>query len=87
MPSAFTPNNDGKNDFFRPVNLSKTSHVIEFKVFNRGGNLVFDNPNNPSWDGTFNGVAQDLGVYFYMIKVVDSSGNLELKMGQVTLIR
>lgn len=37
VPTAFTPNNDGRNDFFRPHNALKADNY-EFKVYNRWGN-------------------------------------------------
>ncbi|MBK8301445.1 MAG: gliding motility-associated C-terminal domain-containing protein [Chitinophagaceae bacterium] len=40
MPSAFTPNGDGKNDFLYPLNAVKANN-LEFKVYNRMGQLVF----------------------------------------------
>ncbi len=88
VPSAFTPNGDGLNDEFRIVNM-RNKKLVEFSVFNRWGELVYFNDINPTrgWDGTYNGVPQDLGVYNYHIILAKPDGtNIELK-GTVTLIR
>ncbi len=65
MPNAFSPNGDGLNDFYRPVFSGYHSFHI-FRINNRWGQTVFESTNsNMQWDGTFNGVPQDIGVYFY----------------------
>ena len=40
-PSAFTPNNDGLNDYLYPLNAYKATNLL-FKVYNRFGKLVFE---------------------------------------------
>ena len=86
FPNAFTPNGDGKNDVFRP--LTNGHHTIHtFLIKNRFGQTVFETVNeNDAWNGTFNGVPQDIGVYFYYIKY-DCNGNILEEKGDVTLIR
>lgn len=87
IPTAFTPNGDGKNDVFRIANLT-TQKVAEFRVFNRWGQEVFDGHNsNQGWDGTFNGVEQPIGAYNFLIRVTFHDGSLKTYMGSVTLIR
>ncbi len=86
IPSAFTPNGDGKNDVFRIANLT-TQHVIEFRVFNRWGQQVYSAENNAGWNGTFNNVEQPIGTYNYVIKVTFHDGSLKTFTGAVTLIR
>jgi gliding motility-associated-like protein len=89
VPNVFTPNGDGRNDGFRAL-LFSPHRVFSMKIFNRYGEEVFraDKPEAP-WDGTFNGQPEELGVYFYLIKVTfDYQGaNEELYKGDVTLIR
>jgi gliding motility-associated-like protein len=89
IPTGFTPNGDGLNDVFRPVGL-KFQNMLEFRVYNRWGVQLFYS-NNPKvgWDGTYNGVPQDLGVYYYSIIVGrpgGDGGDITYK-GEVTLIR
>ncbi len=86
FPNAFSPNGDGRNDVFRPVFKGyHTYHV--FRVVNRWGQTVFETPNTTeAWDGTMNGVPQDIGVYYYYLKYDCGGKTMEAK-GDVTLIR
>ncbi len=88
VPSAFTPNDDGKNDVFRIENI-KYDRLVDFSVFNRWGQLIYHNTTDPAqgWDGKFNGVPQDMGVYNYNIVLSAPSGKLKHFTGTVTLIR
>lgn len=93
VPNAFTPNGDTSNDFFNivaegdPANLT----ITEFKVFNRWGQLVYDNENPQlGWDGNFNGKPQPSEVYFYLISVALPDGKAQKDSpfrGDVTLLR
>ncbi len=74
LPNAFTPNNDGHNDIFRPYPYRFIDR-IEFQVFNRWGNLVFETTNpDIEWNGT-NLAGKPLadGVYHYICKVFEAS--------------
>jgi gliding motility-associated-like protein len=88
VPSAFTPNGDGLNDVFRITNIN-FQKLVEFNVYNRWGQLVYQNSYDPKkgWDGTYNGVAQDMGVYNYSIIVITAEGITKYYKGDVTLIR
>jgi gliding motility-associated-like protein len=86
FPTAFTPNNDGHNDRFRPI-FAGYHRFHTFKVTNRWGQLLFESSTNePAWDGSFNGVPQDMGVYFYYIKY-DCGGKTLEEKGEITLVR
>ncbi len=87
VPSAFTPNGDGKNDEFRVANIT-FQRLLEFRVFNRWGQELF-NTTDPlrGWDGTWKGVPQDMNVYQYQIRVAYPDGFVETYKGNVTLIR
>ena len=71
MPNAFTPNGDGKNDFFHPVFINKYGITINaFRVYNRWGQLIYNNDNPAQgWDGKYKGEAQPSEVYSYYISV------------------
>tara|TARA_Y100000768_G_C23954021_1_gene671767 strand:+ start:1 stop:1416 length:1416 start_codon:yes stop_codon:yes gene_type:complete len=67
--NVFTPNNDGINDFFVPINLNQypNPHVL---IFNRWGELVYENSNYQNdWSGTHYKSGQELkeGIYYYLI--------------------
>ena len=88
IPTAFTPNNDDLNEVFRVVNLDPTD-IIEFKVFNRWGQVVFDNANGSGeWDGTLGGIAQPRDVYMYIISYQRSIDAEPIVIrGNITLLR
>ena len=91
VPNAFTPNNDGKNDVFRPIPIG-VKRIDYFKVFNRWGTLVYSSTKNVSmqsigWDGRYKGKPQDPAVFVWMAGGVDYLDNKIAKKGSVTLIR
>ncbi len=86
FPNAFTPGKGTKNTLFRPI-LTGFHRFHEFKIVNRWGTTVFEGGNsNVSWDGTYNGVPQDMGTYFYYLKYDCGGKTIEAK-GDLTLIR
>ncbi len=86
FPSAFSPNGDNKNDRFRPI-FTGYHNFHHFRVVNRWGQVVFESANStPEWDGNFNGVPQDMGVYYFYIKY-DCGGNTVEQKGDITLVR
>lgn len=88
VPTAFTPNNDGLNDFFRPHNAVKADNY-EFRVYNRWGQLIFQSRNwQEKWDGRIKGQGQPTGVYVWMLSYVHRDTKKSVfKKGTVTLIR
>ena len=88
VPSAFTPNNDGKNDLLYPLNAVKAEN-LNFKVFNRWGQLVFETRNwKNGWNGKINGVDQGSGVYAWILTYTDRiSGEKRQMKGTAVLIR
>ena len=74
LPNTFTPNNDGANELFIPLE-NRFVFSIDLKVYNRWGNLVFqtDDPNI-NWNGTMdNGTEVDEGTYFYVCAVFEQT--------------
>ena len=86
MPNAFTPDGDGVNDLFAPVS-QLTIEIFQFKIYNRWGNLVFDETTTQGWDGTADGKAATSDVYVYVIEYSTDNGEKEILSGDVTLIR
>jgi len=87
VPSAFTPNNDGKNDVLRPVAVGM-QQIQFFQVYNRWGHLVFNTQQNgKGWDGRINGQLQSNNTFVWMVKAIDFTGAVYFKKGTVTLIR
>ena len=87
VPSAFTPNTDGKNDKFAPVCFS-IARMNFFSVFNRWGELIFTtNTIGKGWDGTYKGAAAEAGTYVWMLEAVGMDGQVFRQKGTVVLIR
>ncbi|WP_118974500.1 gliding motility-associated C-terminal domain-containing protein [Taibaiella koreensis] len=87
IPNAFSPNNDGQNDYFKVCNITNEK-LIDFKVFNRWGTILFRTTDaKQGWDGTYKGQVQPLGVYGYVIRIGYPDGYVETYKGTVTLIR
>ncbi len=87
FPTAFTPNQDGKNDIFRPITKGNQK-ISKFVVKNRWGQQIFETADNlMGWDGNFGGAPQDMGVYFYFIRYQCSDGQYYEEKGEVMLVR
>ncbi len=87
VPTAFTPNGDGKNDRFYPFPVGIKA-INYFRVFNRWGQLVFSsNTLYRGWDGKLQGVDQPAGVYVWMAQGIDKNNKVISHQGTVTLIR
>ncbi|WP_438946208.1 T9SS type B sorting domain-containing protein, partial [Sediminibacterium sp.] len=87
IPTAFTPNADGRNDVLRPVAVGITQ-LVYFSVFNRWGQQIFyTNELNKGWDGTFKGEPQPAGTYVFQAEGIDYLGNRVYKKGTAVLIR
>lgn len=88
VPTAFTPNNDGKNDQLRVVAHGRVK-LHHFTVFNRWGEVMFSSSDLArGWDGTLRGVPAAGGVYVWILKVTDElTGNVIEQKGTVTIIR
>lgn len=87
VPSAFTPNADGRNDVIRPIAVGIT-HIDYFRIYNRWGQLIFSTTTNgKGWDGTINGQPQGANTYVWIVRATDYTGKEFFKKGSVTLIR
>jgi gliding motility-associated-like protein len=91
IPTAFTPNNDGENDYWDLKNLQYFAES-QISIYNRWGDLVFQTSgyDNP-WDGTHRatGVVLPTAVYYYVIENVGEEYLSEGSklVGYVTLMR
>lgn len=86
VPSAFTPNGDGKNDYLYPLNALKAGQ-LEFRVYNRMGQLVFQTRDwKQKWDGSINGNPQGTGVYAWFLSFVHQDTKEKVFMKGTTLL-
>src|SRR5690606_11165148 len=66
IPNAFTPNGDGKNDFFIPVAYNINDYSMQ--IFNRWGQLIWETDDlNAGWTGYYNGSMCADGIYTYQV--------------------
>ena len=88
VPTAFTPNGDGLNDYLFPLNAFKADN-LNFQVYDRRGNLVFHtNDWTAKWDGRIKGEPQDTGVYVWMLRYTNrDTGKKVFQKGTSILIR
>ena len=87
VPSAFTPDGDGLNDWLRPV-AAGIKDIDYFNVYDRWGKLVFSTRvNGQGWDGTLNGRLQPTGTFVWVLKATDYNGGPYFAKGVTTLIR
>ncbi|MEO7523431.1 MAG: gliding motility-associated C-terminal domain-containing protein [Ferruginibacter sp.] len=88
VPSAFTPNGDGLNDYLYPLNAYKAIN-LRFSIFNRLGQKIFDTQNwKIKWDGKFRGQDADPGTYVWMLDFFDTESNKRVfQKGYTVLIR
>lgn len=88
VPTAFTPNGDGRNDAFGVLNAVKAEN-LELLVLNRWGQMVFKTTNwKQFWDGKVAGAPQPTSVYVWFLRYTDRDTKKRLEQkGTVALIR
>jgi gliding motility-associated-like protein len=87
VPSAFTPNDDERNDMLRPT-LMGIKELHYFRIFNRWGQLMYETKTNyDGWDGRYKGAALPTQVVVWIVEGVGVDGRVYTKKGTSTLIR
>lgn len=93
IPNAFSPNDDGANDFFTVFSGIGVQEISELKIFDRWGELVFENynfqPNDEreGWNGHFKGKLLNPAVFVYYAKVLFKDGVSIGYEGDLNLIK
>jgi len=94
LPNAFSPNGDGRNDYFTVYAGSGVRAVHAFRIFDRWGNLVFQadkdflpNIEHLGWDGFIRGKQGKEGTYIYHLVVEYMDGIRENVSGEINLLR
>lgn len=93
IPNVFSPNGDGKNDYFTlyggPFSATK---IRMMRIYTRWGEVIFerenfDMDNISGWDGKIKGEQPIPGVYVYWIEIEQLGGQTKTYKGDVTLMR
>jgi gliding motility-associated-like protein len=85
--NAFTPNNDNKNDVFKPV-VEGTLTYYNLVIYNRWGQKVFETDDwHKGWMGNFNGYQQPAGIYVYTVTYQLPRSARKNQKGTVLLMR
>ncbi len=86
MPNIFTPNSDGLNELFRPINYNYIN-TGSLQVFNRWGNRVYEGDLFVGWNGKHQGANAPTGPYYYTIIYSDMKNRKHHDKGIVTIAR
>ncbi|MBS1647935.1 MAG: PKD domain-containing protein [Bacteroidetes bacterium] len=88
IPNAFTPNNDGKNEFFKGTGIGIMSGTFTLDIFDRWGLHLFHAEDlETGWDGTYKGKACMGDVYVWKVGFEDVLLQRHELNGTVTLVR
>ena len=93
VPNVFSPNEDGINDHLLISAGADVEEIESFTIFDRWGNVIYLNehfqPNDPSeaWDGKRKGVYMNPGVFAYKMIAKFEDGRIEIRYGDITLMR
>ncbi|HLF64250.1 MAG TPA: gliding motility-associated C-terminal domain-containing protein [Saprospiraceae bacterium] len=92
IPNIFSPNGDGVNDILYIQSNSEITEVSVFRVFDRWGDVVFEDfnflPNDQQhgWDGTHTGKEMNPGVFVYWARLQTTRGE-SIVVGDVMVVR
>lgn len=90
VPSAFSPNGDGRNDLFRFKKWGEPVLIEYFAVYNRWGQCMWKQQGGEAefgWDGNFDGKPAPVDTYYYILKLATNYAHTIEQKGDVTLIR
>lgn len=93
IPNSFSPNGDGINDVFRLYGNKGMKKLLRLTIFDRHGNMVFQQAQNalhdtsPGWDGTFDGKPVDTGTYFFVAEIEMMDGIIRFHNGEINLVK
>ena len=92
-PDIFTPNGDGNNDFFKLFGGLAVDRIVQLKIYNRWGDLVYVGEDlskgddfQEGWDGTFNGQELSADIYSWVAEVLYLDSETRTLKGSLTLI-
>jgi gliding motility-associated-like protein len=87
VPNAFSPDNNGLNDVFRPQ-LFGAIVQYEFMVYNRFGQVIFRSSKvGEGWNGYYKGTPQPIGGYLWTCSYQLSNQSPQFAKGTVLLVQ
>lgn len=87
IPNVVTPNDDGKNDFWRLDFIDVFFPNAEIEIYNRWGTKIFRSVGySNAWNGSYLGDPLPVGTYFYTINLHDKDQTPVIK-GTISLIK
>jgi gliding motility-associated-like protein len=93
IPNGFSPNGDGTNDAFTIYGGIGVEEIVELRIFDRWGEMVYHRenfpPNDPlyGWNGIFRDQPMNAAVFAYWTRVRMIDGTIRLFKGDLTLVR
>jgi gliding motility-associated-like protein len=90
IPNAFTPNDDGMNEYWGPKGIGIDPDNFEMYIFSRWGELLYKTSDlEKPWDGRPNGNSKicQQGVYSWIINVKEKDGVVHKYVGHLTLVK
>jgi gliding motility-associated-like protein len=87
FPNAFTPNNDGLNDIFKPIILGRPA-VYHLIIYNRWGQKIFETSDpGQGWDGKIKNKEQESGTYIWTCTYQFETEEKNIGKGSFLLLR
>ena len=94
VPNVFSPNVDGTNDKLRIFCGEGVLRIVDFRIFDRWGNMVFEDGNysadespDHGWDGTFRNKVMNNDVFAYSVRIEFTDGKIEDFKGDITIVK
>ena len=87
VPNAFTPNNDGRNDVFKPVVQGPVTNY-QFLIYNRWGQIVFKTTEvGEGWDGKISGHQNESNVFAWICTYQAPGESIKTEKGTVIIVK
>ena len=85
IPTAISPNNDGRNDVFKVEGIGIVN--IQIEIFNRWGEKLYQSDDFKQWDAIYQGSTVQMGSYVYIMTITDTKGLRHHKKGEIMVVR
>jgi gliding motility-associated-like protein len=87
IPSSFTPNSDGINDYWEPSFINIKDENFKLNIYNAENVKLFSTTDkNSHWDGKYNGSLMPAGYYYYTISYQTIIGEIKTLNGMLQLV-